>query len=295
MHFIPHEFDLNLLIVFDALYRNKTVSKSADAIHISPSAFSHALNRLRVLLDDPLFVRMGGEMQPTKRADDIAPFISEMLINLSSQVFEKKKFDPLTSSQSFTISATDYTAFCVIPSLIKKLKSSAPNIKLKIIFQNMALSFEDLKLGKIDLILGYSEQLDSSSGVNITTCFTDKYIVVAPKNKYAAMSLHHYANANHIKISAWDDHDGIIDNLLKSRNIHRKISLEVPNMMIVPYLIESNDCIITLPLRAISILNSSEFDIFDLPFPEIKYTVNVYATKEDPQQWLKHQIISLFE
>ncbi|WP_343594807.1 LysR substrate-binding domain-containing protein [Acinetobacter sp.] len=300
MHSIPHGFDLNLLLVFDALYRHRSVSKAAEAIYLSPSAFSHALNRLRSVFDDPLFIRMGGKMAATKRAEEIAPIVSESLRNLSHHLFKSHEFDPSISDVELTIATTDYTAFCILPLLMKKLKGLAPNIKLKIVFRNMEASMQNLILGKVDLIVGYSEQEEMNSAlIDVSPCFTDRYVVVAPKGLYQDITLDDYVQADHIKISAWNEHDGIIDESLKAQGVYRKISLELPNMMIAPYMMQSADLMITLPSKAVEILKEiHEIDVFSLPIAVPEYRVNIYSVECDklksPQAWLKNQILSIF-
>lgn len=300
MHLIPHGFDLNLLLVFDALYRHRSVSKAAEAIYLSPSAFSHALNRLRSVFDDQLFVRMGGEMVATKRAEDIAPSVSASLKNLSLHLFKQHEFDPSISDDELIIATTDYTSFCVLPSLMKKLKSGAPNIKLKVIFQSMETSIQNLILGKIDLIVGYSEQDDmKSSLIDVSPCFKDKYVVVVSKGLYREMTLTNYIEADHIKISAWNEHDGAIDESLKAQGVYRKITLELPNMLIAPYMMQSTNLMITLPSRAVEIFKDIyELDTFGLPITVPEYSVNIYSLEQSklkaPQTWLKSQILSIF-
>jgi DNA-binding transcriptional LysR family regulator len=300
MHFIPHGFDLNLLIVFDALYRHKSVNKAAESIFISPSAFSHALNRLREVIGDPLFIRMKGEMIPTQKADELAPFIFNSLTMLSKQLFKPEIFDVATSDKTFTIATTDYTAFCVLPPMMQQLREIAPHIKIQIINENKALSFQNLALGKVDAVLGYSEQDEvQHSSVQVDECFSDRYVVIAPKGHYQSMALTEYIEAHHIRVSSWGEHNGIIDESLKAIQLDRKIALELPNMMIVPYILESTDLIITLPSKAVEKFKDlHQIDIFRLPLDIPDYKINLYTAankqKDHSQSWLRHTILSFF-
>lgn len=300
MHFIPHGFDLNLLAVFDALYRYGNVAKAADSLFISPSAFSHALNRLREALNDPLFIRMQGKMVPTKRAEEIAPSITESLKLLSSHLFELGNFEPLTSDYEFVIATTDYTAFIILPLLLERLRKVAPNIKLKFISEKKEESFRNLSIGTVDLIIGYAEQDEVlPQTIDVYECFSDDYVVVAPKGLYSSMTLQDYSSASHIRISSWNTHNGIIDETLRAEGIVRNIALELPNMMITPYLMASSDLIITLPNRAINLLKQGHsIDIFKLPIEIPKYKINLYCNNRDkirpPQTWLIKEITSLF-
>jgi len=149
MHLIPHHFDLNLLSVFYALFKYRNVSRAADSLFISASAFSHALNRLRAAIGDPLFIRLNGEMQPTQKAEELAPIIIASLELLSVNMFQEDQFDFQNSSHEFSIATTEYTAFSVLPHLIERCRQRAPNIKLKIIYEHKKNSLHQLELGKI--------------------------------------------------------------------------------------------------------------------------------------------------
>ncbi|MCJ8298948.1 MAG: LysR family transcriptional regulator, partial [Pseudomonadales bacterium] len=104
-----HQIDLNLLLLFDALYRHRSVSGAADEISLSQSAFSHALSRLRVRLDDELFIRSNNVMQPTLKGELIAEKLSRALPLMQQALNETIEFDPATSELEFKFTATDFT------------------------------------------------------------------------------------------------------------------------------------------------------------------------------------------
>ncbi|WP_081409219.1 LysR family transcriptional regulator [Acinetobacter qingfengensis] len=297
MHSTQHGFDLNLLTVFKALYHHKNVNKASESIFISPSAFSHALNRLREVVDDPLFIRMKGEMLPTKRAEEIAPFIFESLELVSNQLFQPKKFDARSSDKEFIIATTDYTAFCVLPELMKNLEKIAPNIRIKVITESKNESLQNLILGKVDAVIGYSEHDEiNNSSIDVYECCSDHYVVIASKGIYNSINLKEYIEANHIKVSAWKKHHGIIDQALKEIHLERKITLELPNMMIVPYILGTTNLMITLPNKAVEIFKKlHKIDVFPLPLDIPDYKINLYtSTKEISQVWLINEIKKLF-
>lgn len=300
MHLIPNKFDLNLLSVFYALYKHHNVIQAAESLFISPSAFSHALNRLRSVLKDPLFIRIDGEMKPTKKAEEIAPAIFNSLEALSVSLFENEEFSYATSTYEFSIAATEYTIFSVLPLLIQQCRELAPNIRLKVVHDNRDNSFNNIQLGKLDFTIGYSEY-DETLPKNIDSfkCFTDKYVVVAPKGKYKSINLAEYIEANHIRINSWHEHNGIIDQSLKKLGLKRNIVIELPNIMSSPYMIERSDLIITLPYKAVNVLKDIyPIDVFELPFNVPEYEVNIFSLKKeelnDPQVWLINQIKEKF-
>lgn len=111
MHRELRKLDMNLLIVFEAIYRHRKVNAAASELALSPSALSHTLSRLRSALNDELFVRQGSNMQPTVRSHLIAPGISSALNALSNSLRSAEVFYPETSSHTFRFAVTDYTVF----------------------------------------------------------------------------------------------------------------------------------------------------------------------------------------
>ena len=122
MHSDLRRLDLNLLVALDALLRRRSVSAAADELAMSPSALSHALARLRVALDDELFVRIGNAMQPTAHAERLAGPVSAALALLSNGLAQAGRFDPATSDRCFTLAATDYTTFAMLPALVAQCR-----------------------------------------------------------------------------------------------------------------------------------------------------------------------------
>lgn len=134
MHEEHRRLDLNLLLVFDAMYRHRAVVTAADELAISPSACSHALARLRTVLADELFVRSGQRMQPTNRAEQLSIVVADALTRLSSHLAQSRPFNPLVSDQTFAFAATDYTTFVLIPALVAHLQSVAPYLRIKVVY-----------------------------------------------------------------------------------------------------------------------------------------------------------------
>ena len=139
------QIDMNLLILFDALYRHRSVSLAANEICLSQSAFSHGLTRLRKRLNDKLFIRINNIMEPTHRAKEIADKLSQALPLIYSALNENSVFDPKKDTYEFNFSATDYTEFSLMPKLIGLISKQAPNVKISVISaQNSPPSFSNL-------------------------------------------------------------------------------------------------------------------------------------------------------
>ena len=124
------EIDLNLLRVFDTLIEVRSVTRAAGKLGLTQSAVSHALARLRNALDDPLFVRAPGGLQPTARALEIAPGVREGLAQLRGAL-SPTEFDPATASRTFTLAAGSYFCVLLVPELIARVRAAAPDVVLR--------------------------------------------------------------------------------------------------------------------------------------------------------------------
>lgn len=183
MHPLLRRLDLNLLLVFDALYRHRNVGTAASELAISASAFSHALGRLRQGLDDELFLRQGNRMQPTQRAEHLAAAVAAALRALGEGLEEWRPFVPGQSQRTFVFAATDYTAFALLPPLMNRLQHSAPGVRLRLVNAERKLSVEALASGRIDFALGYDEEHERlPEGIQAHDWFADRYVVVARRD-----------------------------------------------------------------------------------------------------------------
>ncbi|WP_395397931.1 LysR substrate-binding domain-containing protein [Novosphingobium sp. BL-8A] len=172
------EIDLNLLRVFDALMELRSVTRVADRLGLTQSAVSHALGRLRRMLDDPLFVRSPRGLQPSARAEQIAPGITASLQQLRDAL-APAQFTPASATRNFTIAAGTYFCTLIIPPLLERLRSDAPNVSLRVV-----PLIEDgttmLDRGLIDLALGAMQDLPSRFVVE--PLFEDDMVWIAARS-----------------------------------------------------------------------------------------------------------------
>ena len=98
------KIDLNLFIVFEAIYCEGNISKAASALNLSQPAVSHSLAKLRAHFDDKLFIRQGNQMKPTALAKNVIGDVREALHQLQGSLYQSQKFEPATSRKYCTIS-----------------------------------------------------------------------------------------------------------------------------------------------------------------------------------------------
>lgn len=163
MHPALRRLDLNLLPVFDAIYRHRSVRLAADELAMSTSALSHALSRLRITLNDPLFFREGHRMSPSVYATQLAPSIASALSFLNHELTPQPEFDPANSTESLQIGITDFTALCIFPVLMHKLQLAAPGLRFELRYLPHSPALTELLAGEVDLALGSALRMISGT------------------------------------------------------------------------------------------------------------------------------------
>lgn len=143
--------DLNLFRVLLALLERRSVTLAAEDLGLTASAVSHALNRLRDALDDPLFERRGGRLEPTPYALEVGQRARPAVEGLR-QAIGKTAFNPRKAEREFVLAAGSYAAVLLLPALVRRLQSVAPGVRLRVrrIEEHFA---EDLERGRSDIAI----------------------------------------------------------------------------------------------------------------------------------------------
>ncbi|MGM3176020.1 LysR family transcriptional regulator [Dickeya lacustris] len=302
MHPQLRRLDLNLLLVFDAIFRHQSVTRAASELAISNSALSHALSRLRKTLNDELFYRSGQEMRPTVFAQNLAATIGDGLRLLEQGFSQRPDFDPASSHESFTFSVTDYTAFCVFPVLTAALQSLAPHLQFQLRHSDQKVAFEELRAGRIDFALGFTELTDQQHGdIHEIDWMEDDYVALTAtrfRENRTPLSLEEYLNARHLVITPWNEIRGAIDYELDKLGQQRTIALRMQSLLAAPAIIGQSNLLMTLPRFAASQLATlTSCNIHELPFPVPPYRIKIYYHQHHQQRaaerWLAAQIQQL--
>jgi DNA-binding transcriptional LysR family regulator len=307
-HYIMHgmhpdlrRLDLNLLPVFESLFRLRSVTAAANELAMSASALSHALARLRESLGDELFVRQGSRMQPTVRAERIALPVAEALRMLSGKLGRGDGFDPASSDRTFVFSATDYTAFAVLPRFIARLQKTAPTLRIRVVYSSQKVSIEDLVAGRIDFALGYGEErLPLPRGVEEFDWLRDDYVVVARRDHPridGALTLATYLAARHVVVTPWNETRGVVDYVLDAMSLQRRVALHLPTVLAAPFIIAGSELLLTMPRHAAETLRHAvPIAIYPAPFAIPPYTLKVYChtryARTDAHAWMRQELLN---
>ena len=240
--------DLNLLLVLDAVLEETSVTRAARRIGLSQSATSHALARLRAVLDDPILVRTPRGMAPTARARELALPVRRALEALGEALAPPRPFDPGRSTQSFTLSLEDAGQVGLLPILAERLKSEAPGVNLGVMPAGAALPEEGLADGSIDLALAVSPQ--PKAGFHTEVVFVTPYVSIARTDHpeiAKRLTLKRFADLDHVILGGPGSVDPEIDRALASAGRTRRAALTVPSLLPIPWLVARSDLVATVP------------------------------------------------
>lgn len=302
MHHGLRRLDLNLLLVFDALYHSRQVTVAADVLSLSPSAFSHALSRLRAALGDELFVRVGQGMQPTPYAQHMAADIHAALQMLGGALQGAGGFDPRHSERSFVLAATDYTACVLLPPLMAKLAMDAPKVHVRVVSSEQHVPVADLASGQLDFAVGFTgDQPDLPGQILSHRWFEDDYVVLLRQGHPlldGAWGLEAYLSAQHVVVTPWNENQGVVDRVLAAQGRQRQVSLHLPSVLAAPFVIAQTDLLMSIPRRAAQVLGKALPVVQrPLPLPVPAFAVCLYQharyqTAAAPR-WLLQQLTAL--
>lgn len=291
--------DLNLLVAFELLMRERSVSRAAEKMSITQSAMSHVLHRLREQLDDPVLVKTARGMEPSERALSLVEPVGKVLREIERLTRPPAQFDPTISQQRFVLAATDYLEFLVLPPLIEFLVRRAPGIDIHVQRTQSQFPTESLENNTIDMVLGFEVMLSAPAAFNRLKLFDDGIACVVrtdhPLANEGEMTLEKYLAANHMLISRTGSNTGLIDDWLAKRQLERRIGLIVPHFLSAPLIVAQTDMVLSLPLRiGQRFTHLAPLKILPIPFelPNFNLVMIWHPLREiDPGHlWLREQI-----
>ena len=298
MHPSLRRLDLNLLPVFDAIYRHRSVRKAADELAMSTSALSHALSRLRTTLNDPLFYREGHRMCPSVYATQLAPSIASALKFLNQELTPQPEFDPACSTECLQIAITDFTAFCIFPAVMYRLQHDAPGLRFELRYLPHSPALNELLAGEMDLALGFSAPEDiRHPELDEIDWLADDYVVISNPRR-AQLTFEDYLAARHVVVTPWNEKQGVLDSQLEKMGYTRHIALKTPSMLGAPFIVAESDLLMALPrFAAQKLLPATDLRIFELPFEVPSFEVKIYSHqrsgKRGATDWLKRVLQAL--
>ncbi|MFD7500201.1 LysR substrate-binding domain-containing protein [Streptomyces sp. NPDC059850] len=286
--------DLNLLVVFAALMRERSVTRAATALHLSQGAASAALGRLRRLFDDPLFTRTRGGIEPTPRAIELARRIEPALGLIHGAVTDQDHFDAATARRTFTLGMSDDLEAALLPRLLTAT-ADLPGIRLAVRQANRNTVAGMIDRGEIDLGVAAApahgdEHRSRHLFASGYTCLFNPRLLQLE----APLTVDAYLAHPHLLIS-YDGRRGIVDDVLEARGLDRRVIASTTHFAGAALQLATLPALATLPTHAAIVYA----DIVGLtasapPLPMPEYTVSSLwhgtVTDDPAHAWLRHLV-----
>jgi LysR family nod box-dependent transcriptional activator len=250
--------DLNLLAVLDALFIEQHVTRAASRLHLTQSAVSAALGRLREHFDDPLFALVGGKMVPTALTQRLYPQISQVLESARHIAFANAQFDPQCSTRRFRIMASDYVIAVLLPQVQRRLAQIAPGINLSVETLLPQKSQEPgwladnvLEHRSCDLVI--IPHAHRSTRHPQEPLFEDGFTTIVSVGNSGvgdSLTVQQYLALPHVVREAGAVlHSSMESEFFASRGLERRVSVAVDQFGLMPEFVVGSDCIATLHSR----------------------------------------------
>jgi DNA-binding transcriptional LysR family regulator len=290
--------DLNLLVALEALLEEASVSQAADRVALSQPAMSHALKRLRSLLQDPLLVRAGARMQLTARAEALRYPIQDALERVRALLM-RDGFEPASSTRVFRLSVADHAGALLLPPLLNRLRKEAPNICIRIQpWRGHTLDpYELARL--VDVAIACVP--GKFKGFYQQRLFTDRDACAVRRGNPIARRLvdpEKFLKAKHVAVVGREFTEDLVDTWLRQEGLQRNVVLTVPHYLQALHVVAESDLIAVIPERLIHAYASSlNLNAVEVPldvgtFDE--YILHPARTHADPGcMWLRGVLLDI--
>jgi DNA-binding transcriptional LysR family regulator len=295
--------DLNLLLAFEALMEERSVTRAARRIGLSQPAMSNALARLRRTFNDQLLARATDGLAPTPVAQALIGPVHAALMQLRAALEEKPAFNPAVSQHTFHLLANDYAEIVLLAPLLAELRATAPGINLRVYRPRSVFkppppaSLSD----SFDLAIGFfPDSLALDASVHCALLWEENNVCIASARHPAIrgkLRLKQYVAAEHVAVFYKSQGPGIIDTLLAEKGLVRRPVVRVPHFASVPFIVARTDLIATVPERlAQQFSKQLKLQVLPAPvqIPPFRLTMLWHARRHaDPaHQWLRSFIMA---
>jgi len=290
--------DLNLLRIFDAVMTERNVTRAAAALHMTQPAVSNAVNRLRLTLQDPLFIKTQGGVLPTQRAELLWPPIRDALGRIADTL-EHNEFDPSRSQAVFRMAMSDYVADQIIRPLLVQQQATAPNIRIHLHPYSLGNTGTLLEKGEVDMAAGVYSNFGSS--LRTLPLETLTYVCAMRKGHpllaQPRFTLDDFLRARHLMVSLLGT-PALIDHELAAHGCKRNVVLTINQFSLAPRLLAETDLICVVPVNTVrNSPHSHQLEAVEAPFPFAPRTVNlIWHERSDnvpAQRWIREEILKI--
>jgi DNA-binding transcriptional LysR family regulator len=293
----PPKLDLNLFVVFEAIYDKRNLTRAAEMLFITQPAVSNALARMRKAFDDPLFVSTPTGMVPTPLSENIIGRVREALQLLETSATEGDVFVPAASERTFRLSMPDLTEAILLPALGEVLQQQAPGMRIESYFTPRNEVPAALATGKIDFAIDVP--LIDDPQLHQQPLGSDRYACMLRHDHPFAgdtLTMDDYLALGHIQVSSRRQGSGLVDAELHKLGKRRQMQMRVQHYMVAPLIALRTDLALTAPVQ---LLQRYDARILELPFPLAKLEWHLYwhrsGEQDQANRWVRGEVIRLMQ
>lgn len=292
--------ELNLLVIFDAIMTEGSITRAANSLSLTQPAVSNALSRMRTAWKDELFVKDGRNIQPTTYAQNLWTQIKLPLEQLEEAV-DAKSFDPTTAKRTFRIAAADVVIDTIWRPLRKLIEQEAPNINIHAVPYTILNTEGILHDAKVDMVVGSS--VSTSNVIRREHLYTPCYIcVMRPDHPLAKvnLTLEEFAAAEHLLVSLSGNASGFTDEVLAQHGLSRRVSMTVNHFSAVPELLKETNLISIVPSTVVEkAIFSGELTVIEPPLQlSPNHVASFWHKRQERDQgliWLRKHVNDLIK
>lgn len=287
----PNLLDIGLIRAFVAIYDTGSVTLAAERLFLTQPTVSHSLSRLREVLNDRLFVRDGRYMTPTLRADECYLQFCQILRQIDEVVSRGQGFDPALSDRRFRIAMSDIATLAFLPSLMEVLHQRAPNVEVEVVQPQIEDIPDYLATGKIDVAIG---NLPTVSRITPSSLLMRERYVCLMSEAHSTigntLSEEQFLAARHANVSSELTGHMHLEQALREAGAKRRISFQIKQFTVIPYLIRSTDYLAVIPSQ-VSKVFVAHGGLKELPLPvkipeiEVRLHWDEAQGRNAPQKW----------
>jgi DNA-binding transcriptional LysR family regulator len=242
--------DLNLLHVLATVLEERSATRAARKLHVTPSAVSNALRRARDLFDDPLVVRRPHGLEPTPRAVVLLPGLRAWVEDARRLLIESPSFEPTSSTRTFRIACSDAVAMTLLQPILRLLMQRAPRTRIRLLTLDRLIAEDGLARGSVDSVIGMPPVIPNDCEAELV--YRDPMVCIVradhPKVR-TRLSLHAYASLPHVDLALFDSVEDTIDRVLSKHGRSRNVQFSFPHFSSVPLAVAETNCVATLSSR----------------------------------------------
>jgi DNA-binding transcriptional LysR family regulator len=300
-----NRLDLNLMRVFDAIFQTRSVTVAASNLHLTQPAVSKQLNRLRELLEDPLFVRTNDGMAPTPRAEALAGPVRQALSEVRNAIELQLGFDPRSADRTFRIFTSDLGQMLFLPKLLDLISREAPAVNIHTVqVPAQRMRGVALESGDVDLAVGYFEEFEGS--IHQQVLFEEHYVGIVRASHptiRGTISFEQFLQTPHLVYQpsggGHGSQENVVDEAFCAAGVERRVAVRVAHTMGVTSIVSSTDLLVVVPHRlAQACAELVEVTVLDLPIEIPKFNIAQYwhaRFHTDPgNRWLRSVFVRLY-